>query len=92
MATHPQREQAIQRCLVEGEPLARVAADVGVAASTLRGWLRLGRLERELAGLRQERDEQRQRQEQLAAELQQAAAALAELKQLLDQQARTAAG
>lgn len=92
MATHPQREQAIQRCLVRGEPLALVAADVGVAASTLRGWLRLGRLERELAGLRQERDEQRQRQEQLAAELQQAAAALAELKQLLDQQARTAAG
>lgn len=92
MATHPQREQAIQRCLVRGELPAQVAADVGVAASTLRGWLRLGRLERELAGLRQERDEQRQRQEQLVAELQQAAAALAELKQLLDQQARTAAG
>ena len=71
--------------------MALVAADVGVAASTLRGWLRLGRLERELAGLRQERDEQRQRQEQLVAELQQAAAALAELKQLLDQQVRTAA-
>ena len=43
MATHPQREQAIQRCLMQGEPLALVAADVGVAASTLRGWLRLGR-------------------------------------------------
>jgi len=78
MAFHPQREQAIQRCLVQGEPLALVAADLGVAVSTLRGWLRLGRLEREVAGLRQ-------RQEQLVAELQQAAAALAELKQLLNQ-------
>ena len=92
MGVHPQREQAIRRCLEHGELPAQVAADVGVAASTLRGWLRLGRLERELAGLRQERDEQRQRQEQLVAELRQAAAALAELKQLLDQQARTAAG
>ena len=31
-----------------------MAADVGVAASTLRGWLRLARLERELAALRGE--------------------------------------
>ena len=49
------------------------------------------RLERELASLRQERDEQ-QRQEHLAAELQQAAVALAELKRLLDQGAGRAAG
>ena len=55
---------------MQGEPLALVAADGGVAALTLRGWLRLGHLERELV-----------------AELRQAAAALAELKQLVDQQA-----
>ena len=64
MARHPQREQAIRRCLEQGEPPAQVAAELGVAASTLRGWLRLGRLERELAALRQERDGQQQRQEQ----------------------------
>ena len=89
MATKPpqniKRQVAIRRCLEQGEPAARVAADVGVTASTVRGWLRLGRLERELAGLRQERDEQGRRQEQLVEELQQAAAALAELKQLLNQ-------
>ena len=77
---------------MQGEPLALVAADVGVAASTLRGWLRLGRLERELAALRQERDGQQQRQEQLVVELRLAAAALAELKQLVDQEAGRAAG
>lgn len=92
MAIHPQREQAIQRCLVQGEPLALVAADGGVAASTLWVWLRLGRLERELAALRQERDGQQQRLEQLVAELRQAAAAQAELKQLVDQEANRAAG
>ena len=79
------RQEAIQRCLEQGEAAAPVAADLGVAASTLRGWLRLARLERELAALRQEHDAQGQRQEQLVAELQQAAAALAELKVLLDQ-------
>jgi transposase-like protein len=84
MAHHPQREQAIQRCLEQGEAAAVVAAELGMAASTLRGWLRLARLERELAAVRQERDEQRQRQEQLVAELLQAAAALEELKGLLD--------
>jgi len=46
MARHPQREQAIRRCLVQGEPPAQVAAELVVAPSTLRGWLRLGRLER----------------------------------------------
>ena len=92
MARHPQREQAIRRCLEQGEPPAQVAAELWVAASTLRGWLRLGRLERELAALRQERDGQQQRQEQLVAELQQAAAALAELKRLLDREAGRAAG
>lgn len=79
------REQAIRRCLEQGEPPARVAAELGVAPSTLRGWLRLGRLERELAEVRRECDAQQQRQEQLLAELQQAAAALAELRLLLDQ-------
>ena len=92
MPQHPQREHAIRRCLEQGEPPAQVAADVGVAVSTLRGWLRLERLERELAAVRQERDAQQQRQEQLLAELQQAAAALAELKRLLDQEGDQAAG
>jgi transposase-like protein len=69
-----------------------VAADLEVAASTLRGWLRQARLERELAALRQVRDAQQQRQEQLVAELQQSAAALAELKRLLDRGAGRAAG
>ena len=68
---------------MQGKPLALVAADGGVAASTLWVWLRLGRLERELAALRQE---------QLVAELRQAAAAQAELKQLVDQEANRAAG
>jgi transposase-like protein len=54
-----------------------------MAASTLRGWLRLARQERELETLRQ-------RQEQLVAELHQAAAALAELRRLLDQAAPSA--
>jgi len=85
MAIHPQREHAIRRCIEQGEPPSKVGAELGVATSTLRGWLRLARLERELAALRQERDTQEQRQEQLVAELQQAAAALAELKVLLDQ-------
>ena len=80
----PQREQAIRRCLEQGERPTRVAAELGVAASTLRGWLRLGRLERELAEVRRERDAQQQRQQQLVLELQQAAAALAELRRLLD--------
>jgi transposase-like protein len=81
-----QREQAIQRCLEQGEAPVQVAAELGVAASTLRGWLRWARLERELQTLRQERNAQQQRQELLVAELQQAAAALAELKRLLDQE------
>jgi transposase-like protein len=61
-----------------------VAAELAIAPSTLRGWLRLARLERELAALRKERDAQHQRQEQLMAELQQVAAALAERRRLLD--------
>ena len=90
MAIHPQREHAIRRCLEQGEPPVKVGAELGVATSTLRRWLRLARLERELAALRQERDAQGQRQEQLVGELQQAAAALAELKVLLDQADRAA--
>jgi transposase-like protein len=74
MANHPQREQALQRCLEQGEPPSKVAAELGVAASTLR----------------QEHDAQGQRQQQLVAELHQAAAALAELKLLLDQADRAA--
>ena len=92
MDVHSRREQGIRRCLDLVEPPAQVAADLGVAASTLRGWLRQARLERELLALRQERNAQQQRQEQLAAELQQAAQALAELKELLDREAGRAAG
>ena len=92
MAPHPQREQAIRRCLEQGEAAAPVAADLGVTASTLRGWLRWARLERELVALRQERDARQQRQEQLVAELRQAAVALAELKQLVEQEVGRAAG
>jgi transposase-like protein len=77
------RNEAIQRCLEQGQTPAQVAAELGVAASTLRGWLRLARQERELETLRQ-------RQEQLVAELHQAAAALAELRRLLDQAAPSA--
>lgn len=84
MAAHPRRDQAIQLCLDQGLPPVAVAAELGVAASTLRGWLRLARLERELACLREERDAQRQRQEQILEELQQAAAQLSELRHLLD--------
>ena len=87
MAIHPQREHAIRRCLEQGEPPVKVGAELGVATSTLRSWLRLAR---ELAALRQDRDAQGQRQEQLVVELQQAAAALAELKVLLDQADRAA--
>ena len=86
------RQEAIRRCLEQGEAAAPVAADLGVAASTLQGWLRWARLERELVALRQERDGQTQRQEQLVAELRQAALALAELKQLVEQEVGRAAG
>ena len=90
MAHHPQRNEAIRRCLDNGQAPAQVAAELGLAASTLRGWLRLARLERELQTLRQERDAQQQRQAQLVDELQQAARALAELRRLLDQEDQAA--
>lgn len=86
MAPHHQRNEAIRRCLEQGEAPAQVSAEFRIAPSTLRGWLRLARLEREMQALRQERDAQQQRQVQLVEELQQAAAALAELKRLLDQE------
>lgn len=49
MAIHPQREHAIRRCLEQGEPPVKVGAELGVATSTLRSWLRLAR---ELAELK----------------------------------------
>ena len=52
MAIHPQRELAIRRCLEQGEAPVLVATDLGLAAATLRGWLRLARLERELQTIR----------------------------------------
>jgi len=90
MAHHPQRNEVIRRCLEQGEAPVKVAADLGLAASTLRGWLRLARLEREQQTLRQERDAHQQRQAQLVEELQQAASALAELRRLLDQEDQAA--
>jgi transposase-like protein len=84
MAVNPKREKAIQRCLDHGESPAAVSADLGVPASTLRVWLRVARLKRELEVLRQERNDQQQRHELLLAELQQAANKQAELKRLLD--------
>ena len=44
MATHPRRELAIRRCLVQGEAPAVVASELGVVVSTRRRWLQLGRL------------------------------------------------
>ena len=67
-----------------------MAGELGMAATTLRGWLRISRIERELQTLRQERDAQPQRQAQLVEELQQAAVALAELKCLLAQEDQAA--
>jgi transposase-like protein len=83
MAPHSNRNEAIRRCLEQGQTPSQVAVELGVAASTLRGWLRLARQERELETLRQ-------RQEQLVNELHQAAAALAELRRLMDQAAPSA--
>ena len=37
MPQHPQREQVIRRCLDQAKPPEQVAADLGVAVSTLRG-------------------------------------------------------
>ena len=91
MGAHPQREEAIRRCLDQAEPPVQVAADLGVATSTLRGSVRQARLKKELAELQQQLEAQNQRQEQLVAELQQAAVALAELKRILDRGAGRAA-
>lgn len=92
MSLHPRRDAAIRRCLEHGEPPQQVAADVGVALRTLQNWLRLGQLELELAALRQAREDQQQRHDQLVRELEQAAAALKEFKQLLDQRLDPAEG
>ncbi|MCP9889360.1 helix-turn-helix domain-containing protein [Cyanobium sp. ATX 6A2] len=40
MPSHRQHEQAIRLCLEQGQRPAAVAAELGVAGSTLRGWLR----------------------------------------------------
>lgn len=77
---NPLRDQAIARCLDQQQAPATVAADLGVAPSTLRGWLRWARLERELISLRHERDALHQRQQLLVVELRQAAAALATVR------------
>jgi transposase-like protein len=85
MGSHPARLQAIRRCLDEGEPPARVAAELGVAPSTLRGWMRWARLERE-------RDEQTLRQRRIEQELALAAEQLELLRQRLDQAEHTGEG
>lgn len=92
MSTHPQRELAIRRCLDQGERPASVAAELGVAASTLRGWLRRARLEREVTALRVECEAQRHRQRQIEQELLLAAEQLDVLRQLLDPAGGKAAG
>ncbi|MEO1004159.1 MAG: hypothetical protein AAFX65_13745 [Cyanobacteria bacterium J06638_7] len=92
MAEQSRRKDALERCLDLGQPAAVVARELGVAGSTLRGWLRLGRLERDLAKLHHQHAELRQRQELIVAELQQAAAELAELKRLLDPEGDRAPG
>lgn len=84
MALHPARSQAISRCLDEGHNPALVAAELGVASSTLRGWLRWALLERQLEVLREEREAQQLRQRQIEQELEQAAEQLELLRQLLD--------
>ncbi|MDM7938372.1 MAG: transposase [Cyanobium sp. CZS 48M] len=48
------REKAIALCLDQGQAVPEVAGQLGVAPSTLRGWLRQARLEREVEALRQE--------------------------------------
>ncbi|MCP9886296.1 transposase [Synechococcus sp. ATX 2A4] len=84
MGTHLQRDQAIRRCLEQGQSPAAVASELGVAGSTLRGWLRWARLERQLMALQHERDTQRQRLSQIEQELQLASDQLETLRILLD--------
>ncbi|QVL52587.1 MAG: helix-turn-helix domain-containing protein [Cyanobium sp. M30B3] len=92
MGPHPQRLQAIRRCLDGGEPAAQVAAELGVAPSTLRGWMRWARLERQLTQLQRERDEQAMRQRRIEQELALAAEQLELLRQRLDQAEHTGEG
>jgi len=92
MGPHPQRQQAIRRCLDGGELPSKVAAELGVAPSTLRGWLRWARLERQLAQLQRERDEQALRQRRIEQELALAAEQLELLRQRLDQADHTGEG
>jgi transposase-like protein len=92
MGTPLQREQAIKRCLEQGHSPKAVASELGVASSTLRGWLRRARLERELQALQHERDVQRQRQRQIEQELQLASVQLQILKNVLDSAFRKPAG
>lgn len=92
MSSHPARLQAIRRCLDGAEPPAQVAAELGVAPSTLRGWMRWARLERQLAQLQRERDEQALRQRRIEQELALAAEQLELLRQRLDQAEHTGEG
>jgi transposase-like protein len=84
MASNPARPQAICRCLDGGARPALVASELGVAPSTLRGWLRWARLERQLAQLQEERDGQALRQKRIEQELALAAEQLELLRQRLD--------
>jgi transposase-like protein len=92
MSSHPARLQAIRRCLDGGELPAQLAAELGVAPSTLRGWMRWARLERQLAQLQRERDEQALRQRRIEQELALAAEQLELLRQRLDQAEHTGEG
>jgi transposase-like protein len=86
MALHRLRQEAIRRSLDEGHRPAVVAADLGVAPSTLRGWLRWARMERQLAELRELHDAQALRQRRIEQELASAAAQLELLRQRLDRE------
>lgn len=88
MPPHPVRQEAIRRCLDGGAAPAEVACALGVAPSTLRGWLRWARMERQLADLQVQRDGQASRQRRIEKELALAAEQLELLRERLDQAER----
>lgn len=74
------RDIALSRCLDLHEPVSLVATQVGVPQSTLRGWLRTAQLQRQLAQLRADNADLRERHQRILLDLQRAAAALALLR------------
>jgi transposase-like protein len=88
MPSHQVRQEAIRRCLDGGAAPAEVASALGVVSSTLRGWLRWARMERQLADLQAQRDGQASRQRRIEQELALAAEQLELLRERLDQAER----